>query len=212
MNRLDLLQLLPPNLAADEGVQNIVNSISSVLNTVAQHYENCLIYPRIDNLKENVIDALAWQLHVDYYDADMLLAKKKALVKQAIINHMYKGTPYAVEQVVKTVFKSAKVQENWIYGGLPYHFQVADIEEALPTDLTFTNKIVEAISKSKNVRSRLDGIVFQRNIACTIYQGGYTVQQKVINIYPAKFNIPNLNLLVKKSSLNYVHREVSING
>lgn len=91
------------------------------------------------------------------YAAD--INKKRALVRKAIDWHRRKGTPAAVEEVCTAVFKSAKVYENWEYGGKPYHFQVRMISEGIP-DKSVLDNLYRAIKESKNVRSWLDCFKF----------------------------------------------------
>lgn len=76
-----------------------------------------LIYPAIDDLPEALIDHLAAQMHVDEYDDSDLTVKRKQ-VKESFLLHRYKGTKYAVQQAITTVYKSALIQEWTEYGGV----------------------------------------------------------------------------------------------
>ena len=124
--------------------------------------------------------------NVDFYDYSADIEKKRALVRQAIAWHKRKGTPAAVEEVCTAVFKSARVYENWEYGGEPYHFQVRLIEEGIP-DETVIDNLHRAIAETKNTRSWLDGLSFYREIFGKLYFMNVVAQHKTVTIYPAAF-------------------------
>ena len=164
LQNLNLIELLPTSIASDETIRNICNAIAEKLQTINEKAELVLLLPRLDQLPETLVDELAWQYHVDFYDYAADINKKRALVRKAIDWHRRKGTPAAVEEVCTAVFKSAKVYENWEYGGEPYHFQVRMISEGIP-DKSVLDNLYRAIKESKNVRSWLDALSFDRQIA-----------------------------------------------
>lgn len=139
LHKLNLKELLPSSIAGDETIRNICDAIVEKLQMINEKANLVLLLPRLDQLPENLVDELAWQYHVDFYDYAASLDKKRALVRKAIEWHRRKGTPAAVEEVCAAVFKSAKVYENWEYGGEPYHFQVRMISEGIPDKSVLDN-------------------------------------------------------------------------
>lgn len=123
-----------------------------------------LIYPAIDDLPEALIDHLAEQMHVDEYDDNSDLSVKRKQVKESFLLHKFKGTKYAVQRAVATVYQSAVVQEWPEYDGQPYHFRVTLITAPLD-GATLINKMVRLINAYKNTRSWLDYVQFIRR--CT---------------------------------------------
>ena len=119
-----LKQTLPSSIANDKTVQAICDAIAVKLIEINNQTALLLLLPRLDQLSDAFVDELAWQYHVDFYDYSASIDKKRALVRQAIAHHRYKGTPAAVEEVCTAVFQSAQVREWFEYGGIPYHFQV----------------------------------------------------------------------------------------
>lgn len=53
------------------------------------------------------------------------LQKKRLLIRSALLNYSRLGTRAALEDAVGIIHGGTTVQENWEYGGLPYHFRVA---------------------------------------------------------------------------------------
>ncbi|TGV01264.1 phage tail protein I, partial [Mesorhizobium sp. M00.F.Ca.ET.186.01.1.1] len=121
---VSLADILPENLKADPQVQALAEAITPELQVIAQAINECLLLPRLDELPEDIVDLLAWQYHVDFYDSSLPLEKKRELVKQANTTHRYKGTPWAIDKVVSTAFDEAVVSEWFEYGGEPGYFKV----------------------------------------------------------------------------------------
>lgn len=150
---------LPESLNRDN-IKEVAMAVDEELRKIDIITKVASIYPRIDELPSDLIDALAIQLHVDYYDAGLPLAMRRELVKKSIPWHLRKGTPGVVEDVVATVFgTNAEVQEWFDYGGKPYYFKVV----AENVDITKANiaQMKKAISTVKNLRSWLEKIDFR---------------------------------------------------
>lgn len=171
LNDVSLLDIAPPPVARDTTAQGIAKAADALMHDTADLTLAILLLPNLDTLPEAVIDALAWQYHVDDYDQDTYTrAQKVALIRQSIDWHRRKGTPQIVEEVCSEVFASAKVREYWEYGGEPYHFKV-EIDGEDITDAALLDKLKETIASVKNARSWLDDITFERSKSQTIYIG-----------------------------------------
>lgn len=187
-----LQQILPGSIAYDKTVQDIARAINEKLQLINRQTELILLLPRLNELPEILVDELAWQYHVDFYDYTADIDKKRALVRKAIAWHRYKGTPAAVEEVCTAVFRSAKVFEWFQYGGEPYHFQVRLIEEGVP-DEKVIDSLERAIQVTKNTRSWLDGLSFYRELLAAMYMAKAMWVHKSVSIYPSKFKMPDVN-------------------
>ena len=188
LNNEVLKQTLPSSIASDKTVQAICDAIAVKLVDINNKTALLLLLPRLEQLSEGLVDELAWQYHVDFYDYSASIDKKRALVRQAIAQHRYKGTPAAVEEVCTAVFQSAQVKEWFEYGGSPYHFQVVLIEAPVP-DETVVDNLVRAIKVTKNTRSWLDGMSFYRSINGIQYTGVSAGTHKSVDIYPSAFKM-----------------------
>ena len=77
LQNLNLIELLPTSIASDETIRNICNAIAEKLQTINEKAELVLLLPRLDQLPETLVDELAWQYHVDFYDYAASLDKKR---------------------------------------------------------------------------------------------------------------------------------------
>ena len=109
---LKLQDIMPPNLIRDSNTNNIAESINSNLAQVTGVSREALILPRIDELDERVIDILAWQYHVDFYELADDLASKRKMVKESLKWHMKKGTKYTIIKGLDMLGITAEYK-NW---------------------------------------------------------------------------------------------------
>ena len=159
LQSVSLLDILPPNLLADKQIYAAARALDDELQKITAATRNALLLPRLDELSEEVIDLLAWQWHVDFYEPiGMDIETKRKLIKNSIAWHRIKGTTAAVEQVVSAVFDTSHVQEWFEYDGKPYHFKV--ITEDVTTDPNVLARMRRAINAAKNTRSWLETIEF----------------------------------------------------
>ena len=64
---LSLLDLLPISIKTKE-IETVCKVLDKQLSEISEILIDNIIFPRIDELPENTIDLLAWQLHVDFYE------------------------------------------------------------------------------------------------------------------------------------------------
>jgi phage tail P2-like protein len=152
-----LLDLLPPNLRGDPDIIAASKAIDPEFYALANSIKNVLTFGDIDNARSEVVDNLAWELNTDFYDGLLPLEIRKELVKNALNQHMTKGTPSAIEGLVTTLFGEGVVEEWFDYAGQPYYFRVITSNSAVTSDLA--EQFTQAVNKVKNLRSRLDHVI-----------------------------------------------------
>ncbi|AKL95025.1 putative phage tail protein [Clostridium aceticum] len=177
---IKLIDILPPNFKNDPDILAASKALDDEFVLLIDEVKNCILLPRIDELGSELIDLLAWELHVDFYDTSLSLEKRRQLVKNSLKWHKRKGTPSAVEEVITTAFDNAWIEEWLEYGGEPYHFRIKT--EALIEDAQKLNQIFKAINSVKNTRSWLDSIAIERANRLGVNLGTVTQQSIKITI------------------------------
>lgn len=184
LKSVSLLDILPPNLLEDAQIYAAAKSLDNELQRVTIACREVLHLPRLDELPEAVLDLLAWQWHVDFYEPLGLdIATKRRLVQESIAWHRTKGTPAAVEKMIKATWGSASIEEWFEYGGLPGYFRVdiATEETIREEDIPI---VAKAIETNKNVRSLLDTVNFQRENSADFFFGQALSQESSYEIIP----------------------------
>ena len=160
INEIKLLENLPSSISGDKKIIALCNALENELQLLTEQTKLPLHLPRLDELPHEVLDQLAFQYHVDFYQpSTMSLETKRNLIRRAILQHKKYGTKFAVENILHTFSKEAEISEWYEYeGGLPYHFKLKlqrlrDLEDD-------GERILELIDITKNVRSWLDAFDF----------------------------------------------------
>ena len=120
----NLLRALPEVLRNDESMAALAASVAQVLARRPEEIQRLAIYPRIDELPEELLDILAYDFKVDWWDADYTLEEKRRTLKDSWRVHRMLGTKAAVELAISAIYLNTKVSEWFEYGGEPYHFKL----------------------------------------------------------------------------------------
>ena len=187
IDHLSLLDILPENLLADEMVYAAAKAVDDELQQLIASCIEVLHLPRLDELPEEVVDLLAWEWHVDFYEPSADIATKRQLVRESIAWHRIKGTKAAVEKMAQTVFKGGVVTEWFEYGGEPYHFRI-DLLTAPNITQDDTARLLAVVNAAKNVRSVLDELRFRREAQNDIYYAAAPSIHTTYEIRPAEIS------------------------
>lgn len=96
LKELSLFDIAPPSIKTDETVINIIKAIDPELLNVSDAISEAFIISRIKELPEAVLDLLAWQWHVDFYELANNIDAKRDMVLGSIQWHRKKGTRGAI--------------------------------------------------------------------------------------------------------------------
>lgn len=184
LNNINLLDLQTNYMKQDKTTQAICYALNKQFRKLSQEIKSVSIYSRLNELFEPLIDELAWQMHVDFYDYSLSLDKKVELIKNSLRLHKIKGTPAAVEEAASTVFGRTKLEEWFEYGGEPFFFRVnVEVTEqgASPENL---KKLDLLINEYKNKRSWLEKVNIFMTLKCKMYFASCMNTGEEIIVYP----------------------------
>ena len=158
----NLLAVFPIALRGDQPSAALADVTARLLARRPEEIERLRIYPAIDRLDEGLLDILAYDFKVDWWDANYSLEEKRRTLKDSWRVHKLLGTKAAVEMAISAIYPQTTVQEWFEYGGRPYHFK-------LQLDLTGTfwteerpRRILERVNFYKSLRSHVDGLEYTR--------------------------------------------------
>ncbi len=156
----NFMTLLPHVLDDDARMHALAYAISKALEVHLDEIRAATIYTRIDELPESLLDLLANDYKIDWYDFDFPIEAKRNLIKTNYYVHRHLGTYGAVLTAVRAIYPDSAVEEWFDYGGQAYHFRIA-LESAFPVIPFSTAALLTAVYRYKSLRSHLDGIVFR---------------------------------------------------
>ena len=152
---------LPETLKRDPKMNALAIAITEQMLGVSKNIDNVLIYSRMDELPEELVDILAFDMHVDWYDYSYPLEAKRKILKSSVKVHKKMGTIYAIQTALASFYPETRVIEWFEYEGNPYTFRV----EINVTDFYETienkNKIVKIINMYKRLSAHLEFIIYR---------------------------------------------------
>lgn len=160
MKRLKLIDVMPSSIKNDKKVQALCEVLDPYLDVMWDEIDKISIYKNIDTLDDEFLDHLAYQFHVDYYNTNFPIEKKRTAIKNSIAWHRHKGTPWAVEDLLSKMFSETWLSEWFEYGGEPYYFRIYTKDNIMQPGLF--EDFMQALWEIKNTRSWLEAIVFIR--------------------------------------------------
>lgn len=160
LTKENLVATLPPALRTDPSVVALAEALGEVLAVRPAEIERLRIYPAIDTLDESLLDILAHDFKVDWWDPEYSLEEKRRTLKDSWRVHRLLGTRAAVEMAISAIYPHTQVLEWFEYGGEPYHFRL---------DINITNdhidsdkqrRVLERLNFYKSLRSHNDGVTY----------------------------------------------------
>lgn len=120
----NMMQQFPIALQKDPKTVALGQAIAKVMESRQDEIDSLRIYTRIDELPEWLLDILARDFAVDWYDRSYTLEEKRKTIKDSFYVHRHRGTKAAVERAISAIYPNPKVLEWFEYGGDPYHFKL----------------------------------------------------------------------------------------
>lgn len=157
----NMMRLYPMALSKDEGWLALGLGTAEALADHVEELHEIGLYDRIEKLPEALLDILAKDMKVDWYDANYTLEEKRATIRGCFRVHRLKGTKAAVEEGLRAVYPDTVAQRWWEYGGEPYHFRLLINSTFERVDRTKHEKIMERLEIYKSLRDVLDEIEYR---------------------------------------------------
>ena len=153
---LEFIKLLPQFMREDGAVVGLSVGIDAIIPGLAQSLKKLTTWDQIDNLTEDELDELAWELNILWYDTGATLDVKRELIKNSDKVYQRLGTKWAVETIINTYFGEGYITEWFEYGGEPGYFRVYSTNPSL-TQERFT-EFLNIVNKVKRATAKLDGV------------------------------------------------------
>lgn len=169
LSQVSLLDMLPPNLRADPTIAAAAVAADAQRTDILAAINKLPYFSRLESLTDEEADELAYQFHVDFYDTDLPLQQKRALVANSYAWHRRKGTKSAVEELIRTVFGDGSVQEWFEYGGEPGTYRV--ITTNADTANEKADQFLAALATVDRASAHLDRIQVDVSDESTLYLG-----------------------------------------
>ena len=197
--------LLPPPLAGDERFQ----ALGQLAARISDMDLSPLLVYLVDTVNASALPNLAEQLHIlgEGWQFARDDDERRRLLKRAIELHRYKGTRWAIQQVLETLALSGQISEWFQYGGQPYYFKInVDLSTRGIDEATF-DALVALITEYKNVRSHLELLTLSlTNVSQMPAIAAATLCGELATVYP--YELTEINQVSQVPSFGIGHWSV----
>ena len=138
----------------------LASAVAEVLAARVGEIERVSIYSQIDRLPNELLDILANDFKVDWWDANYTLEEKRRTLKDSWNVHRRLGTKAAVVLAISAIYPDTQVSEWWEYGGKPYHFKLLIDATYEDVDPVRHQRVIDRVAFYKNLRSVLDEVEY----------------------------------------------------
>ena len=157
----NILASFPVALQDDATAAALGEITARLLARRPQEIDRLRIYPVVDQLPERLLDILAYDFKVDWWDPNYTLEEKRRTLKDSWRVHKMLGTRAAVETALRAIYPETTIQEWFEYeGGKPYHFKLyIDLSNETGSEVR-PWRVLEKVNFYKSLRSHLDRLEF----------------------------------------------------
>ena len=160
LTKENLLFTFPVSLRGNPSIAALGDVTAEALAKRPEEIGRISIYPKIDELPEALLDILAYDFKVDWWDPNYSLEEKRQVFKDSWYVHRHMGTKAAVERAISAIYPNTRVLEWWEYGGEPYHFKLDINVTSDHIDSDKQRRVLERLNFYKNLRSHNDGVTY----------------------------------------------------
>lgn len=170
LTKENLLFTFPVGLRENQPIATLGDVTADALAKRPAEIGLLSIYARIDELPEDLLDILANDFKIDWWDPNYSLEEKRRTFKDSWYVHKHLGTKAAVETAISAIYPNTTVEEWFEYGGEPYHFQLRINISDDDVDSKRMRRVLERMNFYKSLRSHNDGIhYFMEPETMTVY-------------------------------------------
>lgn len=192
LTKENLLLLMPPSLTRDPSLMALASAGAEALEARRAEIDRARVISNIDGLDEAVLDILAYDFKVDWWDPQYSVEEKRRTLKGSWRVHKTLGTKAAVETAIRAIYPMTTVEEWFEYGGEPYHFRLNINITSDSGDRARQKRVLERLNYYKNLRSHLDAVRYflMPEKAWAVAGGGFVgsreVDRALIHVPPLK--------------------------
>lgn len=163
----NLMRVLPTPLDRDSGMHELGQTTAEALVKLWLNLHMPRLYTRIDELPESLLDILAKDFKVDWYNYNHSIETKRNVIKDSFFIHRHLGTKAAFARALSDVYPNSTAQEWYEYGGNPFYFRII-VDAAKQREPIVLTDLHRTIDLYKPMRARMEGDTVIVHITCGI--------------------------------------------
>lgn len=179
---LEFIRLLPQFMRDDAAVKGLAAGIDKIVPQLAESLAVLSTWDHIDELDEAELDALAWELNIQWYDQGADIDAKRDVIRNSDQVYQHLGTKWAVENVVRSYFNEAYIKEWFEYGGEPGRFSVYSKNTTITGERL--RSFLHLLNKVKRASAKLEAVWLDMDSTGTITYGACAEMGGRMDVWP----------------------------
>ena len=179
----ELLDLLPDYYKADPDWIAFSYALKMAADKLRPYQRRTMMYAALDEQPDEILDYMAVEKRVMFYDENASLAKKRDLIRTSGAIYEKAGTLSAVQEVVDAAFGESTITEWFdLAGAEPGEFDIEVLADITLTPDTIA-QFARTIENAKALTSHLRHLIIKRPVMVSRYVGVAAVHniRSVIN-------------------------------
>jgi phage tail P2-like protein len=115
---------LPKIVAGQDWVRALDDAIGRIHEQTMRYADDSQIYTALETAPEDILDTLAIDWKVDWYDTDYGIDQKRRIITTALTVRRLMGTAYATREQANAIYPGVQLEEWFDYGGEPGTFRM----------------------------------------------------------------------------------------
>lgn len=150
-----------PRIVAEQPWAQVLSAVYGELqDRMFEYLDTGMTFSEVDTCDEGVLDQMAIYLKIEWYDSAADIETKRKLARTAIEIQRYAGTVKAVREQVETIYKKARIEEWFSYGGTPGFWKLyVDITDDQETYHTAA-EMEKLLGYTKRCTAHLEHIIY----------------------------------------------------
>lgn len=179
---------LPRIVAEQPWVRAFSEALGELHQKTLEHIDGSQIYTAIDTAAEPVLDALAVNWKIDWYDTGYSIEQKRRIVKTALTIRRTMGTVGAVKSQADAIYPGTTLEEWFDWGGEPGLFRlnvdVTSTGESSTIDIHSEAEIERRLTTAKRFSAHLDSMSYQvrHGIEIGARVAGWTIKPPICGV------------------------------
>lgn len=160
---IDFLKLLPNLLQNDDFSYNLSLILNKYLNEIDDVYNNLFLMKNLDKLNEKILDEIARDRSIVWYDSLLPAERKRDIIKNYRLVYRTLGSEKAVLQLIKDYFGSSGSILNWYdYNSTHHRFKIKI--NNLQLEISYLYRFLDSLKYVKSLDTWLDEMIINRTI------------------------------------------------
>lgn len=159
-----LVDAVPRVVAGQDWVRALSEAVGVLHERTLRYIDDSQIYTSLDTATEPVLDALAINWKVDWYDTGYSVEQKRRIIKTALTVRRLMGTVGAVKLQADAIYPGTMLEEWFEYGGQPGTFRlyinVTDTTEEHPAIIYSPAEMERRLITAKRWSAHLESLSY----------------------------------------------------